>query len=60
MTTVNLIHQHTIQADQLRSILAQGNISINEISQGDPLHIEDGTYPCIHLLEDAKGLSIQE
>ena len=60
MTTVNIIHQHTIQEDQLRSILEQGNISINELSQGNPLELKDGTYPCIHLLEDPKGLSIQE
>ena len=60
MTTVNIIHQHTIQEDQLRSILEQGNISINELSQGNPLELKDGAYPCIHLLEDSKGLSIQE
>ena len=60
MTTVNIIHQHTIQEDQLRSILEQGNITIHELSQGNPLELKEGTYPCIHLLEDPKGLSIQE
>ena len=46
--------------EQLQTILAQGNITIHHISQGDPLQIKDGEHPCIHLLSDSKGLSTQE
>ena len=60
MTTVNIIHQHNIHTDQICNILAQGNITINQFFQGNPLDVEDGEYPCVHLLEDTNGLSIQE
>ncbi|MAA80168.1 MAG: hypothetical protein CL916_13020 [Deltaproteobacteria bacterium] len=60
MTTVNIIHHTTVNLDQIQTILAQGKITINQISQGNPLEITDGDHPCIHLLSDSRGLSIQE
>ena len=60
MTTVNLVHQHAIDTDQIQAVLEQGNITIRHILQGNPMDVEEGAHPCIHLLANPKGLSIQE
>ena len=60
MTTVNIIHQHTIDPDQIRDILAKENIAIEQMVQGDPLEVHDTTNPCVHLMADPNGLSITE
>lgn len=62
MNTVNIIlhEDHTSRQDQLRAILSAGNITIDQLTTGNPFEITDSLHPCIHIVASPIGISIQE
>ena len=62
MTIANIIYHkdYASREEEIRTLLASGNISVDQMKQGDPTQLSESQHPCIHILANPMGLSTQE